>query len=69
MDTPKNTYRANGHNYQRPGLTIYLPGNGGLLAAVALMAAGWDGAPDRPAPGFPADGSWTVRVERLQRMP
>ena len=34
-----------------------------------MMAAGWDGAPDRPAPGFPRDGSWTVRVERLQRMP
>ncbi|MCK7496811.1 MAG: hypothetical protein MZW92_42405 [Comamonadaceae bacterium] len=35
MDTPKNVYRANGHNHQRPGLTIYLPGNGGLLYAVA----------------------------------
>jgi hypothetical protein len=69
LDTPKNAYRLNGHNYQRPGLTIYLPGNGGLLAAVAMMAAGWDGAPDRPAPGFPADGSWTVRWEGLRRMP
>jgi len=68
-DTPKNTYRANGHNYQRPGLEIYLPGNGGLLAAVALMAAGWDGGPDRPAPGFPSDGSWTVRVEGVRKMP
>jgi hypothetical protein len=68
LDTPKNAYRPNGHNYQRPGLTIYLPGNGGLLAAVAMMAAGWDGAPDRPAPGFPADGSWTVRWEGLRRM-
>jgi hypothetical protein len=69
LDTPKNAYRPNGHNYQRPGLTVYLPGNGGLLAAVAMMAAGWDGAPDRPAPGFPADGSWTVRWEGLRRMP
>ena len=68
-DTPKNTYRANGHNYQRPGLEIYLPGNGGLLAAVALMAAGWDGGPDRPAPGFPSDGSWKVRVEGVRKMP
>ena len=33
MDTPKNRYHPNGHNYQRPGLTIYLPGNGGLLSA------------------------------------
>jgi hypothetical protein len=69
LDTPKNVYRANGHNYQRPGLTIYLPGNGGLLYAVAMMAARWDGAPDRPAPGFPADGRWVVRWERLRRAP
>jgi hypothetical protein len=69
LDTPKNVYRPNGHNHQRPGLTIYLPGNGGLLAAVAMMAAGWDGAPRRPAPGFPADGSWRVRWEGLRPMP
>jgi len=67
MDAPKNVYRPNGHNYQRPGLTIYLPGNGGLLYAAAMMAAGWDGSPDRPAPGFPGDGSWTVRWEGLRR--
>jgi hypothetical protein len=69
MDTPKNAYRANGHNDQRPGLEVYLPGNGALLLAVAMMSAGWDGAPDRHAPGFPADGSWTVRFERLRPMP
>jgi hypothetical protein len=69
LDTPKNRYRTNGHNHQRPGLTIYLPGNGGLLAAVAMMAAGWDGAPEVPAPGFPRDGRWTVRWEGLRRMP
>jgi hypothetical protein len=69
LDAPKNGYRVNGHNHQRPGLTIYLPGNGGLLAAVAMMAAGWDGAPDQHAPGFPDDGTWNVRWEGLQRMP
>ncbi len=67
IDATKNTYRLNGHNYQRPGLTIYLPGNGGLLYAVAMMAAGWEGGPDRPAPGFPTDGSWTVRYENLTK--
>jgi len=36
---------------------------------VAMMAAGWDGAPARPAPGFPADGRWQVRWEGLRRMP
>jgi protein-glucosylgalactosylhydroxylysine glucosidase len=69
MDTPKNVYRANGHNHQRPGLTIYLPGNGGLLYAVAMMAAGWDGGPHADAPGFPADGRWKVRWEGLRRAP
>jgi len=69
MDTPKNAYRANGHNHQRPGLTIYLPGNGALLYAVAMMAAGWDGAPGGSAPGFPRDGRWVVRWEGLRRAP
>ncbi len=63
IDTPKNKYSANGHNYQRPNLPLYLPGNGGLLYAIAMMAAGWKGSPKTNAPGFPSDGSWTVRSE------
>lgn len=63
LDTPKNGYAKNGHNYQRPNLPLYLPGNGGLLYAIAMMAAGWKGAPKTNAPGFPSDGSWTVKVE------
>jgi len=69
MDTPKNVYRVNGHNHQRPGLTVYLPGNGALLYAVAMMAAGWDGAPPGAAPGFPRDGRWVVRWEGLRKAP
>ncbi|HOP97850.1 MAG TPA: glycoside hydrolase family 65 [Verrucomicrobiota bacterium] len=69
LDTPKNHYGINGHNYQRPGLTIYLPGNGGVLYAAAMMAAGWDGAPERNAPGFPDNGKWVVRWEGLRRAP
>jgi hypothetical protein len=65
LETAKNRYLPNGHNYQRPNLPCYLPGNGGLLYAVALMAGGWKGAPRTHAPGFPADGSWTVRHEGL----
>jgi hypothetical protein len=38
IDSPKNRYHPNGHNYQRENLTAYLPGNGSLLAAVAAMA-------------------------------
>jgi hypothetical protein len=69
LDTPKNHYAVNGHVYQRPGLTIYLPANGGLLYAAALMAAGWDGAPKRNAPGFPDNGQWNVRWENLRVAP
>jgi hypothetical protein len=68
MDTPKNRYHPNGHNYQRPGLTTYLPGNGGLLSAVAMMATGWDGASSERSPGFPREG-WTVRAEGLRPLP
>ncbi|MBI1389390.1 MAG: glycoside hydrolase family 65 [bacterium] len=69
MDTPKNHFLPNGHCYQRPNLPTYLPANGGLLAAVAMMAAGWDGAPSGNAPGFPSDGSWRVHYENLKPMP
>lgn len=44
----------------------YFPSNGGLLYAVAMLAAGWDGAPKRSAPGFPNDGRWHVRWEGLR---
>ncbi len=69
LDSPKNRYLANGHNYQSARLPLYLPGNGGLLAAVAMMAAGWDGGPERTNPGFPDNGRWKVRWEGLRRMP
>jgi hypothetical protein len=66
LDAAKNTYLTNGHNYQRPGLSAYLPGNGGLLTAIALMAAGWQGCGSVQSPGFPQDGSWTVKWEGLK---
>ena len=69
MDVQKNTYLNNGHNYQDQRLPVYLPGNGGLLTAVAMMAAGWDGAPAVYAPGFPGDGTWIVKFEGLSPLP
>jgi hypothetical protein len=69
MDAPKNRYLNNGHNYQDARLPLYLPGNGGLLTAIAMMAAGWEGAPQMEAPGFPKDGNWVVRYEGLHPMP
>ncbi|MCL6543626.1 MAG: glycoside hydrolase family 65 [Bryobacteraceae bacterium] len=65
LESPKNRWLANGHNYQRPNLPLYLPGNGGLLIAVAMMAAGWRGGPAEAAPGFPK-GEWEVRQEGLR---
>lgn len=47
----------------------YLPANAAFMAAAALMAGGWDGAPNGKAPGFPQDGNWHVRVENLNRLP
>lgn len=66
MPKRTNTYLVNGHNYQDKRLRVYMPGNGGLLTAVAMMCAGWDGAEGRN-PGFPS--SWDVRWEGLLPMP
>jgi hypothetical protein len=69
IDTQKNTYLPSGHNFQTPDrLRIYLPGNGALLTAIALMCAGWDGCDDIQNPGFPKDGKWDVKWEGLKRM-
>jgi hypothetical protein len=67
LDSPKNTYLPNGHNRQTGAddLPLYLPGNGGLLLAVAMMAAGFDGS--ETAPGFPTDGSFTIHTEGLRK--
>jgi len=55
-----------GPDYVRVAET-YFPSNGGLLLAVGLMAAGWDGT-STDAPGFPKEG-WTVRSEGLRPLP
>ena len=68
-DKGKNTYLVSGHNFQEPKrLRLYLPGNGSLLDAVAMMCAGWDGCSAVRNPGFPSDGTWNVRWEGLRRM-
>ena len=68
MDKRTNTYLPNGHNYQDGRLRIYLPGNGGLLTAVSMMCAGWDGN-KVINPGFPKDGNWDVKWEGLKPLP
>ena len=57
IESPKNTWLRNGHNQQRSGLPLYLPGNGALLLAIATMAAGTPG-------GFPQK-SWKAVWENL----
>lgn len=56
----KNVVLPNGHNHQTESLPLYLPGNGGLLAAVALMARAHMDEPGGGA-GFPSD--WDVQLE------
>lgn len=69
-DTEKNCYVKSGNNFQRSreDLPLYLPGNGSLLIAAAMMAAGYEGCQSR-FPGFPDDGSWTVEYEGIKGFP
>jgi hypothetical protein len=80
---PNNRYLPSGHCPQRsdeampknppPGarkreIAVYLPANGAFLSTVALMVAGWDGS-KVPYPGFPKDGTWTLRAEGVRPLP
>lgn len=65
MPVRTNTYLINGHNFQDDRLTIYLPGNGGVLNAVALMCTGAD-ADKGINIGFPKE--WKVKWEGLKKM-
>jgi hypothetical protein len=62
MDSPKNTWLENGHNRMTgdDALPLYLPGNGALLLAVAMMARGFG---EKKGPFFPE--GFTVRTEGL----
>ena len=68
-DTQKNQYTNNGHNRQgyRQDLPLYLPGNGSLLLAVAMMTAGFPGC-QKPCPGFPED-TWKLQYENIEAFP
>ncbi|MBN1132092.1 MAG: hypothetical protein JXR52_10400 [Bacteroidales bacterium] len=56
LDVQKNRYLPNGHNYQDERLPLYLPGNGGLLTAVARICT---------KNQWPKDGTWEVKWENL----
>ncbi|MDO4296723.1 MAG: glycoside hydrolase family 65 [bacterium] len=69
MDTFKNRYVESGNNFQegRPDLPLYLPGNGSLLLAIALMTAGYPES--GPLVGFPKNGQWEVEFENIHPFP
>jgi hypothetical protein len=57
------------HGFVGGGNTYpYIPSNGGLLYAVAMMTVGWDGS-KIPQPGSPSDGSWVLKWEGLTKAP
>ncbi|GEL47930.1 hypothetical protein CHO01_30460 [Cellulomonas hominis] len=63
LESPKNVFLPNGHNPQMPGfLTLYLPANGGLLAAVAHLAAA-------VADGVPLPPGWVLDAEGFAPFP
>ncbi|HET7537158.1 MAG TPA: hypothetical protein VFJ90_11920, partial [Candidatus Didemnitutus sp.] len=82
-DGPNNRYTPSGHCPQRSDvkldpkapagarkreIAVYLPANASFLSAAALMIAGWDGCKEE-FPGFPKDGTWTIRAEGLKKLP
>lgn len=69
---PGAVFLKNGHvqRAKEPlACPAYLPANSAFLAAVALMAAGWDNGPETNAPGFPQNGDWHIRVENVNKLP
>ncbi|MBE7174760.1 MAG: hypothetical protein INR69_00055 [Mucilaginibacter polytrichastri] len=65
LDYPSFTWDEHGFSGGGVAPYPYFPANGGLLYAVAMMTAGWDGSKGS-APGFPKDGSWVVKYEGLK---
>lgn len=64
--TTAHKYAFDPHGLMDAWPEPYFPANGGLLTAVAMMCAGWDGGPDNSAPGFPE--GWSVKFEGLKKM-
>jgi len=65
-ETEKNSYTVSGNNFQRgrEDLPLYLPGNGSLLLALAMMLRGYGDTLGMV--GFPKNGMWDdVKVEGI----
>ena len=69
-DTFKNVYTPNGNNFQkgRDDLPLYLPGNGSLLLALAMMLSGYGEHLGKV--GFSQNGLWDdIEVEGIMPLP
>jgi hypothetical protein len=67
--TDSKAFQFDEHGLSTGGPFPYFPSNGGLLAVIAMMAGGWDGAQAIEAPGFPRNNQWVVRTEGFVKMP
>ncbi|TCT16036.1 hypothetical protein EDC18_10250 [Natranaerovirga pectinivora] len=69
-ETEKNAYVESGNNMQvsRSDLPLYLPGNGSLLLAIPIMAAGYSGS-NMKHPGFPKNETWQIQYEGIFPFP
>lgn len=65
---PFPNFQFDEHGLATGGPFPYLPSNGALLTAIAMMVEGWDGSAGK-FPGFPQDGSWVINAEDFNRMP
>jgi len=68
-ETEKNSYTVSGNNFQRgrEDLPLYLPGNGSLLLALAMMLRGYGDT--HGMVGFPKNGLWDdVKVEGVMSL-
>ena len=65
IESERNRYSTAGHNHPSDDRPVDLSANGALLAAIALMAGGWEGMARATGdtPGFPKNGKWNVRAE------
>ena len=63
----RNRFLANSHSYQKDSLPTYLPSNGGLLTALAMMVTEGQGADGELS--FPRELGWIVRAEGFNAWP